>query len=216
MVYNYNIDKSIKGVYMSNTNKDNLYEEDLDLMEALNDLGDAAATIYKDDLGVVKMEATPFFNDLSEMDKSEHIIISSKEELNPFYNTSTDTYELIKDGKFLSVTFKNPMIIESHLKAFYIYANFLKVKNITTYGLKAKDIFCEDIKAIDIVCQNLIGNHVYTKTLYAKDIILDVLHATSISYHAACICYTSLRTKTLTHRKVHFIQHVLKDTIDFI
>lgn len=200
---------------MSNKNEDNLYE-DSDLLEALKDLGDAAATVYKDDLGVVKIEATPFFNDLSEMDKSEHISISSKEELNPFYDTSTETYEFIKDGKFLSVTFKHPMIIEGHIKAFYIYANFLKVRNITTYGLKAKDVFCEDVKAIDIVCQNLIGNHVYTKTLYAKDIILGVLHATSISYYAACICYTSLRTKTLTHRKEDYIEHVLKDTIDFI
>lgn len=78
------------------------------------------------------------------------LTINNLEEMEPYYNRDTNTYEFAKNGKKLDVCFNIPLNIKANIKARNIKATDIKVQDIKARNIKATDIKTTDIKAQDI------------------------------------------------------------------
>ena len=113
---------------------------------------------------------------------------NSIEELKPYYNKNTNTYEFVENGFRMDVEFKFNLDVNSH-----IYARNINTWNINTLNIDAWDITSGDINAWDINAGNI----------NAGDI-----NAVDISYYAVCFAYENISCTSIKgHREnaKHFV-----------
>ena len=77
-------------------------------------------------------------------------IFNSLEEMKPYYNEKTNTYEFIKNGMWFHVSFDFDVDVKSNIKAKNINAWDINALDIEAGNIKARDINAGDIKAGDI------------------------------------------------------------------
>lgn len=85
---------------------------------------------------------------------------NSLEEMQPYYNKNTNTYEFIENQKIIDVEFNFDLNIDSNITARNIDARNIDARNITAcnitaYNIKSWDITAWNIKATDINALNI-------------------------------------------------------------
>ena len=114
------------------------------------------------------------------------LIFNSLEEMKPYYNENTDTYEFIENGKSIDVQFDFSINIEANIKA--------------------RDIKAGDIKARDISAGNIIAGNIIAVDINAWDII----------FYAVCFAYQTFKCKTIKGKRENSKYFCLDNEIEFI
>ena len=92
-------------------------------------------------------------------------IFKNIEEMKPYYNEKTNTYEFIENGCPIDIVIDFGLFIASHIyakdiKAIDIKAHNIKARDISAFNIRAWDISAEDINADDINARNIIANKI--------------------------------------------------------
>ena len=113
---------------------------------------------------------------------------NSIEELKPYYNERTNTYEFVENGVRMDVEFRFNLVIDSH-----IYA----------WNINARDINARDINARDINARNINTRDINVEDINARDI-----NAEDINYYAVCFAYQDITCTSIQGRRdnaKHFV-----------
>ena len=119
------------------------------------------------------------------------IEIKNLEEMKPYYNRDTNTYEFAKNGGKLDVCFNIPLNIKANIKA----------RNIKATDIKAQDINADSINASNI---------------NAWDINSWNIDAKNIEFYAICCAYNSLKCITIKGKRENSKYFCLENNIEFI
>ena len=120
---------------------------------------------------------------------------NSIEELKPYYNEKTNTYEFIENGLEMNVEFTFNLDVCSHILAKDIKA----VMNI-----KALNINADDIKA---------AMNIKADDIDAKDINAGNIKAGDINYYAVCFAYKNIICTSIKGRRENAKHFVLDGEI---
>ena len=123
-------------------------------------------------------------------------VFNNLEEMKPYYNEETNTYEFIENGNLIDVKIDFGLNIECNINAHDIKARDIKARNINADDIKAWDINAsEDIEAIDIKAHdikardiNACGN-IKAKYIIARDISAENINVNKILFNAVCFAY---------------------------
>ncbi|MEG0340365.1 MAG: hypothetical protein RR573_10650 [Oscillospiraceae bacterium] len=121
---------------------------------------------------------------------------NSLEEIKPYYNEKTDTYEFVEDGDLFDVYFRFDMKIISHIKARDINARNIDVWDINAQNINACDIYAQNINACDIYAQDI-----YAWDINALDIKAWNINARDISYWAVCFAQFTFKCKSIVGKR---------------
>ena len=142
-------------------------------------------------------------------------IFKNIEEMNPYYNEKTNTYEFIENGNLIDIVIDFELDINSNIRAGDIQARNIQARdiqaldikawNINARNIKALDIKAidinarEDIEAIDIKARNIRARDINSdninawdikaKYIIARDIRAENINANNILYYS--VCYAS-------------------------
>ena len=128
---------------------------------------------------------------------------NSIEELIPYYNKKTNTYEFVENGMLIDIEFTFDLDVHSH-----IYADDIKARNINAWDINAWDINAWDIKAWDIDAWDIKARHIKARNINAWDINAWDIKAKDISYHAVCFAYENITCASIIGRRdnaKHFV-----------
>ena len=103
-------------------------------------------------------------------------IFKSLEEMKPYYNEKTNTYEFIENGCYIDIVIDFDLYITSHIYALNISARNIQARNINAGNINASDIRAWDINAWDINAKNI----------NAWDIKACDINANNIQYNSVC------------------------------
>ena len=127
----------------------------------------------------------------------------SIEELKPYYNDKTNTYEFGENGVKIDVEFTFNLDVDSNIKAGDIDAINIKAVDIDAWNINAIDIKAGDIKALDIKVGVIKAGDIYAMDINALDI-----NAGDISYYAVCFAYNNIvctAIKGIRKNSKHFV-----------
>ena len=140
-------------------------------------------------------------------------VFNNLEEMKPYYNEETNTYEFIENGNLIDVKIDFELDINSNIRAGDIQASDIKasenieasdikawninVRNIKACDIKAIDINAsEDIEPIDIKARNIRARDINAvninawdikaKYIIARDISAENINANNILYDSVC------------------------------
>ena len=130
---------------------------------------------------------------------------NSIEELKPYYNEKTNTYEFVENGMKMDVDFKFNLYVSGHILAGNINAWNINAWNINTINIDALDINALDINARDI---NVGG-------INALNINALNIDARNVSYYAVCFAYKNIVCKSINGRRDSCKHFVLDGEIIF-
>ncbi len=137
---------------------------------------------------------------------------NSIEELNPYYNVNTNTYEFVENGERMDVDFKFNLYVSGHILARNIKAWNINSRNINAWNIKAwninsrninaHDINSSDINALDINAHDINSSDIKARNIKALDInAYDIsarnIKANNILYYAVCYVYQSISCKSI-------------------
>jgi hypothetical protein len=158
-------------------------------------------------------------------------IFKSLNEMQPYYNKETNTYNFAENGICFDVciTFDlniycdiyahdinarniNARDIKAHdinarnVTAYNIYAQDItawniKARNVTAYNIKAQDINAWDINAWDINAWNIKARNINACNIDARDINACNIDARNIDFYAVCCAYETFICKAITGRR---------------
>ncbi|MEG0485778.1 MAG: hypothetical protein RR576_10065 [Oscillospiraceae bacterium] len=146
---------------------------------------------------------------------------NSLEEIKPYYNEETDTYEFVEDGDLFDVYFEFDLKIRANIKAREIYAQDIKACDINAWDIDARDIKACDIDACDIDAQDIIAKDIEVcdinarginarginaqdidaKDIKACDIKAWNINAQDISYWAVCFAQFTFKCKSIVGKR---------------
>lgn len=120
------------------------------------------------------------------------IIINNQEEMNPYYNEETNTYEFIKNNRLIDIKIDFDLNIECNIKA----------RNIKAYDITAWDIKSRDINAFDINAGNIDACDIKARNIKALDINSSGnINANKISFNAVCFAYKTFVCNAIRGRR---------------
>ena len=120
---------------------------------------------------------------------------NSIEELKPYYNEKTNTYEFVENGTTIDVEFTFDLNIDSNILARNINAFDINAGNIKAWNIKADDICAGNIKAWNIKAWNICAGN--------------------ISYFAVCFAYENITCTSIVGRRNNCKHFVLDGKIIF-
>ena len=149
------------------------------------------------------------------------LIFNSLEEMKPYYNENTDTYEFIEKGKSIDVQFDFSINIEANIKARDIKAGDIKARDISAGNIIAGDINAGNINAWNIIAGNIKARDINAENINAWDInagniIAGDINAWDINFYAICGAYQTLKCKTIRGRRKNAKYFCLDNEIKFI
>lgn len=107
------------------------------------------------------------------------------EEIKPYYNEETNTYEFIENNRLIDVKIDFGLNIECNINAHDIKARDIKAsEDIKAIDIKAIDIRVRDINACDIQAGNI-----KAKYIIARDISAENINVNKILFNAVCFAY---------------------------
>jgi hypothetical protein len=130
---------------------------------------------------------------------------TSLEELKPYYNKKTNTYEFNEDIELQFDLNVNSHIIAWDINAWDINAWDINSLDINAGNIKAKEINAGNIKAYNIKAWNI----------KARDIKACNINSLDISYYAVCYAYINIECKSIKGRRVNSKHFVLDGKITF-
>ena len=123
-------------------------------------------------------------------------IFKNLEEMKPYYNEKTNTYEFIENGRPIDIVIDFKLDINSNIRAGNINARDIIADDITAWDIRADDISAYDIIACDIKARDIIAEDIsaYDISAYdiiacdikARDIIAEDISANNIRYNSVC------------------------------
>lgn len=144
-------------------------------------------------------------------------VFNNLEEMDPYYNEHTNTYEFIENQKMIDVEFDFNLNTDRNIKAGNIDANYItagdidardieswninasniksndiKASNIKASNIKAWDIDARDIEAWDIDACNINASDIKANDIKASDI-----NACNIEFYAICFSYKTFVCNTI-------------------
>lgn len=125
-------------------------------------------------------------------------IFNSIEELKPYYNKRTNTYEFVENGLIMDVEFKFNLDVDSHINAL----------NIKAWDINAGDIDALNINAGDIKALNIKAGDIKALNIKSWDI-----NAGDISYYAVCFAYRNITCISIKGRRENAKHFVLDGEI---
>lgn len=147
-----------------------------------------------------------------EKDQIELITFNSLEEMKPYYNKDTNTYNFSeKVEQQVEINFN--LDIESNIEALSIKAKHIKAKNIDVLrGIKSKDIIAEnitagwgiyswDITAKDIDSHTIRAQNIKANNIYSCNIHASSINANDIDFHDICFAYESFVCNSIKGRR---------------
>ena len=97
--------------------------------------------------------------------KNNEKTFKNLEEMKPYYNEKTNTYEFIENGCPIDIVIDFDLFIASH-----IYAKDIKACDIKACDIKARDISAKNISAWDIKAENIKAGNINASNIKARDI----------------------------------------------
>lgn len=164
-------------------------------------------------------------------------IFNSLDELEPYYNEKTNTYEFIEDNKRLDIKCNfflrvKANIIARNIYAMHIYAKNINAENIVTgditssnidawgifaRNIKAGRINVREIKAIDIKATNINVTNINARDIIAWNIQAANINAMgNISFYAVCYAKSSFRCAKIEGSRKNAKYFCLDNEIEFI
>lgn len=110
------------------------------------------------------------------------IIINNQEEMEPYYNEETNTYEFIENNRLIDIKIDFDLNIES---------SNIEAGNIEAWDIKARNINALDINALDIKARDI-----RAENIKAWDI-----KANKISFNAVCFAYKTFVCNAIRGRR---------------
>ena len=148
-------------------------------------------------------------------------IFNSLEEIKPFYNKNTNTFEFIEKGEWLDIRFNFVVSVKSNIKAMNIKAmgiNAWNIKasniiasNIVAWDIKAGDINAGDIKAWDINALDIEAGNIKARDINAGDI-----KAGDINFYGVCYAYKNIKCKSIKGRQKNAKYFCLDGEVEFV
>jgi len=132
----------------------------------------------------------------------------SIEELKPYYNDKTCTYEFVKDGVKMDVEFMFDLHVDSNIIAQNIDARDINAGNIHAGNIDAMNINARDIHAGGINASVINAGDINAITIIALNIDADV-----ISYYAVCFAYRNIVCSFIDGRRENSKHFVLDGEI---
>lgn len=117
------------------------------------------------------------------------------EEMQPYYNANTDTYEFVENQKRFDVEFHFDLNIDRSINARNIYARDITAKDIDALNIKAGNIDAKDIDAENIYAANLTAGNID-----ALNIAADNIEACDIKFYAVCFAYKTFVCNSIKGR----------------
>ena len=102
---------------------------------------------------------------------------NSLEEIQPYYNKDTNTYNFAEKHIYFDVCFTFDLSVDSNITSCNIDARNIKALNINAWNINCRDIDAQDIDAFDIDACNI-----NALDIYARDIDALVINARNISF----------------------------------
>lgn len=121
-------------------------------------------------------------------------VFNNIEEIKPYYNEKTNTYEFYDTYDPLDIEIKFNLNIASNLTAGNINALDIKANNIDVGDINANNIISDDINANDIKANNInaldINAHdIKANNIKAWNITANNINAWDINFYAICCAY---------------------------
>lgn len=116
------------------------------------------------------------------------------EEMQPYYNANTDTYEFFENEKRFDVEFGFGLKTDRSINARNIIARNITADNIKAWNIKACDIDAKDIEARnidakDIEAWNITAENINAENINAWNITSENINAGDIKFFAVCFAY---------------------------
>ena len=124
------------------------------------------------------------------------------EEMQPYYNENTNTYEFIENGKMIDVEFDFNLNIyrninSGNINALNINALNINALNINANNINAEDIEARNIYANDIEAWNIKAVNIKAGDIKAGDITAGDINAGNIEFYAICFSYKTFVCNTI-------------------
>ena len=113
-------------------------------------------------------------------------VFKNLEEMKPYYNEKTNTYEFFENEKLLDVELNFDLNVDSNIHAYNINAFDINACNINACNINAVDINACNIKARDID---------------ARDINAVDINASDINFYAVCFAYKTFVCKSIKSKR---------------
>lgn len=147
--------------------------------------------------------------------------INNLEEMKPYYNENTNTYEFIENGVPIDVHFTFSIDIKPNIKAGDINAENIIARNIESGNINAGDIISGniiawDIDAGDIKAWNIVAERINARNIDAGDIKAGDIISGDISFYAICSAQSTLKCKSIKGRRKNAKYFCLDNEVEFI
>ena len=113
-------------------------------------------------------------------------IFKNLEEMKPYYNEKTNTYEFIENGYPIDIRIDFDLYLACNINAKDINAWDIKARNINARNIKARDINALDINALDISAWDINALDINACDINACDIKAGNINANNIRYNSVC------------------------------
>lgn len=115
-------------------------------------------------------------------------VFNSLEEMNPYYNEETNTYEFIENNRLIDIKIDFDLNIKCNINALDI-----KARGIKALDIKARDINARNINAFDIKASDDIN----AGDIKAYDINAGNINANNISFYSVCFARETFVCNTI-------------------
>lgn len=124
-------------------------------------------------------------------------VFTNLEEMQPYYNEKTNTYEFIENQKMIDVKFDFNLNIDRNItarniNAWDINARNIKARDINSWHINSWDITARNIKAI-----NINASDITAWDIKAWDINACNIQARDIEFYAICFSYKTFVCNTI-------------------
>jgi hypothetical protein len=154
-------------------------------------------------------------------EEKKMIKFNNLEEMQPYFNDRTNTYEFMEDGGVLEITipfdfYTNKNIIAGNINAVNIEARNIEALNIDAKNIKAWNINAMNINARDINAWNITAWNISTQIIDAKNInalkvlstltinteniIATEINTGNISFQGVCFSYNDIICKSINEK----------------
>lgn len=114
------------------------------------------------------------------------------EEIMPYYNENTNTYEFVNEEGRLDIVFNFDLDIDSNIFAGFIKAKNIKALNIQAFVIYSCNLTVKKIHATSVNADRVIATDINVHSIIAQDIV-----AEKIEYFAICFALDDIVCKTV-------------------
>jgi len=125
---------------------------------------------------------------------------NSIEEMQPYFNNRTNTYEFFEKGGLLNIEINFNMDVKSNILAGNIDARNITAYNITAGRIDACNITAWEIMANDIYVGNITATNITALNIDARNIEGTVINARNIIFYSVCFAHKNINCKSIKGR----------------